>query len=130
VHSAANARLALARIAFPDDTVELDAHPRTIDMLRARQLDDPVLVIGTDELRDLPTWKEPEAVLELARLAVGARPDFEVSGANERVITLELTPTPVSSTDIRRRIAGGEQIDGLVPARVAAEIERLGLYRD
>ena len=73
VASAAD-RLALARAAFPGEDVELDEHPRTIDMLRARRLDDPVLVIGADELADFPSWKEPEAVLELARLAVGERP--------------------------------------------------------
>ena len=130
VHSPADVRLALARLAFPDDTVEPDEHPRTIDMLRERQLDDPVLVIGSDELLDFPTWKEPDGVLELARIAVGARPGYEVSNADERVLAFEMAPVPVSSTDIRRRVAAGEQIDGLVPAGVAAEIERLGLYRD
>jgi nicotinate-nucleotide adenylyltransferase len=130
VHSPADVRLSLARLAFPDDTVELDEHPRTIDMLWARQLDDPVLVIGSDELLDFPTWKEPEDVLELARLAVGTRPGFEVPDAPERVIPFDMTPVPVSSTDIRRRAAADEPIDGLVPPAVAAEIERLGLYRD
>ena len=118
VRSPVDVRLALARLAFPHDTVEVDEHPRTIDMLRARQLDDPVLVIGSDELNDFPTWKEPESVLELARLAVGARPGFEVSSVDDRVIAFEITPQPVSSTDIRRRIAAGEPIDGLVPAAI------------
>ena len=130
VHSPASVRLALARLAFPDETVELDEHARTIDMLRTRKLDDPVLVIGSDELADFPTWKEPEEVLARARLAVGTRPGYEVSDVGERVIAFEMTPTPVSSTDIRRRVAAGEQIDSLVPAAVGAEIERLGLYRD
>jgi nicotinate-nucleotide adenylyltransferase len=130
VRSPADVRLALARLAFPGDTVERDEHARTIDMLRSRQLDDPVLVIGSDELLAFPTWKEPDAVLELARLAVAARPGYDVSEASDRVIPFEMAPVPVSSTDIRRRIAAGEPIDGLVPAAVAAEIERLGLYRD
>jgi nicotinate-nucleotide adenylyltransferase len=130
VHSSADIRLALARLAFAEDTVELDEHPRTVDMLRTRQLDDPVLVIGSDELAAFPTWKEPDAVLGLARLAVGTRRGFDVSDAHDRVIPFEMAPSPVSSTDIRRRVAAGEPIDALVPAAVAAEIERLGLYRD
>ena len=128
VASAAD-RLALASVAFPGEDVELDEHPRTIDMLRARRLDDPVLVIGADELADLPNWKEPESVLELARLAVAMRPGHAVNDAPAGATFFEIVSTPVSSTEIRRRVVAGEPIDGLVPPAVAAEIERLGLYR-
>jgi nicotinate-nucleotide adenylyltransferase len=122
-------RLALARAAFPGEDVELDEHPRTIDMLRSRRLDDPVLIVGADELADLPNWKESEELLELARLAVGARPGYATTGTPAGVTFFEIEPTPVSSTEIRSRVAAGEPIDGLVPPPVAAEIERLGLYR-
>jgi nicotinic acid mononucleotide adenylyltransferase len=40
-----------------------------------------------------------------------------------------MTPTPVSSTEIRERVARGEALDGLVPEAVADAIDRLGLYR-
>jgi nicotinic acid mononucleotide adenylyltransferase len=36
---------------------------------------------------------------------------------------------PVSSSDIRARIANGESVEGLVPPAVAGEMDRLGLYR-
>jgi nicotinate-nucleotide adenylyltransferase len=130
VVSSAADRLALTRAAFPGEDVELDEHPRTIDMLRARELDDPVLLIGSDQLADFPTWKEPEAVLELARLAVAVRPGFAVTDPPRGVVFFEMEPTPVSSTEIRRRVAEGDPVDGLVPPAVAAEIARLGLYRD
>jgi len=130
VVSSAADRLLLARAAFPGDDVELDEHPRTIDMLRARRLDDPMLVIGADELADFSSWKEPDGVLELARLVVGARPGFAVIDPPARTILFEIEPTPVSSTEIRRRVSAGEPIDGLVPPEVASEIERLGLYRN
>jgi nicotinate-nucleotide adenylyltransferase len=123
-------RLALAQAAFPDEDVELDEHPRTIDMLRVRQLDDPVLLIGSDQLADFPSWTEPEAVLELARLAVAARPGFAVVDPPPGVTFFEIEPSSVSSTEIRRRVAAGEPIDALVPPAVVAEIGRLGLYRD
>ncbi len=129
VASAATASL-WRRLRSPVEDVELDEHPRTIDMLRARQLDDPVLLIGSDQLADFPSWKEPEAVLELARLAVAARPGFAVADSAAGVTFFEIEPSPVSSTEIRRRVAAGEPIDGLVPPAVAAEIARLGLYRD
>lgn len=138
VHSPAEVRLRLARVAFPGDAVELDEHARTVDMLRARRLAEPLVLIGADELVAFPTWKEPDAVLELARLAVATRPGVDVAELEavraslprpDRVELFAIEPVPVSSTEIRRRVAAGEPIDGLVPAAVAAEIERLGLYR-
>ena len=74
VHATAEERLELARAAFPDDDVRLDRHARTIDLLRSGEFDDPLFVIGADQFCELLTWKEPHAVLELARLAVATRP--------------------------------------------------------
>ena len=74
--SAARVRLELARAAFPDDEVRLDPYPRTIDLLRAEQFDDPLFIVGADEFCDFLSWKEPNGVLELARLAVATRPGF------------------------------------------------------
>jgi nicotinate-nucleotide adenylyltransferase len=133
VRTPVDVRRALAQCAFPDYAVETDEHPRTIDMLRARRLDDPVLVIGADELAAFPGWKSPGEVLELARLAVAVRPGFPIATdvvPPDRLLTFEIEPQAVSSTEIRRRVAAGEPVDALVPPAVASEIERLGLYRD
>jgi nicotinate-nucleotide adenylyltransferase len=89
-----------------------------------------VFLIGADEYLDLPRWKEPEAVLELARLGVATRPGFELpSPPPDRVLFFEIEPVPVSSRDIRARVARGEPIEGLVPPAVAAAIAGQGLYR-
>ena len=48
----------------------------------------------------------------------------------ERVELFEIEPLPISSEDIRDRVARGESIDGLVPEAVAELIEARGLYRD
>jgi nicotinate-nucleotide adenylyltransferase len=118
--------------------VELESHARTIDALEARRLDDPIFLIGADELADFATWKEPERVLELARLGVATRPGYPAERLEEalrrvsrpgRVLLFELEPRPISSRELRARIARGEPVDGLVPPAVAAEIARLGLYR-
>jgi nicotinate-nucleotide adenylyltransferase len=130
VHAPAETRLELAELAFPERDVILDHHARTVDLLRERRWVDPVFLIGADEYRDFPTWKEPEAVLELARLGVAARPGFPLAGQpSNRVLYFELEPMAVSSSEIRARIARGESVDGLVPAAVAEAIARLGLYR-
>jgi nicotinate-nucleotide adenylyltransferase len=130
VHAPAETRLELTQLAFPGRDVVLDRHARTVDLLRERRWIDPVFLIGADEYRDFPTWKEPEAVLELARLGVAARPGFPLAEQpTDRVLYFELEPVAVSSSEIRARIARGEPVDGLVPPAVAEAIARLGLYR-
>jgi len=130
VHAPAETRLELARLAFPGREVMLDHHARTADMLRDGPWDDPVFLIGADEYLDFQSWKEPEAVLALARLGVATRPGFDLpSLPPERVLFFEIEPVPVSSREVRALAARGEPIDGLVPPAVAAAIGGLGLYR-
>ena len=137
VEAPAEARLELACAAFPDDDVRLDAHARTIDLLRAEQFDDPLFVLGADEFRDFPSWKEPDAVLDLARLAVATRPGFPRERLDEvlaglarpdRVIFFDVAPDSAASRDIRTLAAAGEPLDGLVPPAVAELIRARGLY--
>ncbi len=138
VAAPAEARLELARAAFPDDEVRLDPHPRTIDMLRAERIDDPLLVVGADQFCEFLTWKEPGEVLERARLAVATRPGFpqerldrvlERLDRPERVVFFDVEPNRAASSDLRARAAAGKPLDDLVPSAVAALIERRGLYR-
>jgi nicotinate-nucleotide adenylyltransferase len=134
------ARLAMAQAAFgglPAD-VELDQHRRTVDLLRCGRWSDPLFLIGADEFADLLQWKEPEEVLRLARLGVATRPGYprarldsvleRLDGA-DRVEFFDISPFDVSSTEIRRRVADGESIDGLVEPAVAELIGKLDLYR-
>jgi len=141
VATAPQIRLFLAELAFaPLDEAEvaLDRFSRTVDSLEALALEEPLFLVGADELADFPGWKEPERVLELARLGVATRPGLDRRRLDavlarldrpDRVAFFEIEPLPVSSSEIRARVAAGEPIDGLVPPAVAAEIDRLGLYR-
>jgi nicotinate-nucleotide adenylyltransferase len=138
-HLPAQQRLELARAAFPDDDVRLDSHARTIDLLRDGGFDDPLFVIGADEFCDFLAWKEPDAVLELARLAVATRPGFPPARLEkvlrelehpERVLFFDLEPNAAASRDVRARAAAGDAVEGLVPAAVAGLIAERGLYRE
>ena len=134
-------RLELARAAFagvPVAEVSLDPHARTVDSLAELGLEEPVFLLGADELADFPRWKEPERVLELARLGVATRPgtsrealDGVIAGLSrpERVEVFPIEPHDVSSSDIRARVRRGESITGLVAPAVEAAIRRHGLYR-
>jgi nicotinate-nucleotide adenylyltransferase len=138
VHATVEARLELARAAFPGDEVRLDPYARTIDLLRAEPFDEPLFVLGADEFCDFPTWKEPDAVLEYARLAVATRPGFPRERLDavlrtllqpQRVLFFDVEPNPAASRDIRGLAAAGEPLEGLVPSAVAALIAERRLYR-
>jgi len=137
VHASADDRVALARAAFPGEEVRLDPYPRTVDLLRAESFDDPLVVIGADQFQDFLSWKEPEQVLALARLAVATRPGFPRLQLDdvlarlehpERVAFFSIRPIPAASTDVRALAAAGEPLDGLVPPAVAELILSRGMY--
>ena len=127
-HAPADVRLRMARAAFPGLEVELDPFPYTVDMLRARDWDDPIFLIGADQLVGFASWKEPQAVLELARLGVATRPGYLVA-ARDGVEVFEIPLLDVSSSEVRRRLAVGEPIVDFVPPAVAEVIEESGVYR-
>jgi nicotinate-nucleotide adenylyltransferase len=145
----AEARLELCRLAIAADerlTVwrdELDRPGRsyTVDTLRAVHERDPgdelTLIVGADMARTLPAWREPEAVLSLARVAVAAREGVEREavagelgslGSRDRISFFAMPRIDISSTLIRRRLARGEPIRYLVPDAVASRIAEKRLY--
>jgi nicotinate-nucleotide adenylyltransferase len=81
------------------------------------------LVVGTDILRETEKWYRWDRVRELARVVVVGR-----EGHSEGAAGAPLLP-PVSSTEIRERIARGEDVSALVPRLVRMFIEKRGLYR-
>jgi nicotinate-nucleotide adenylyltransferase len=129
VDTPASVRAELARAAFPGEQVLLDDHPRTVDMLRAHpEWEGATFLLGADEYAHFPSWKEPEEVLRLVRVAVGTRPGFPLPPHDPRVTFFEIAPWPISSTELRERLDRGEDVSELVPPAVWELIERDGLY--
>ena len=92
-------------------------------------------IVGADEYHALGSWRAPEQVLQLARLAVmdrgGARaadtmPDVVGADAADFIPVERID---ISSTQVRAHVSAGGDAADLVPAAVAAIIEREGLYR-
>jgi nicotinate-nucleotide adenylyltransferase len=139
VETPAEVRVRLARAAFPGDKVVLDTHARTVDTLRAHpEWVDPVFLIGADQFCAFLSWKEPNEVLRLTRLAVATRPGFPQERldrvlaqlvAPERVTFFEIQPTPVASRELRGRLAKGDGAGEDVPPAVAELIGAESLYQ-
>jgi nicotinate-nucleotide adenylyltransferase len=132
VETSAGVRLALARLAFPTDSVFLDEHPRTIDLLRDHpEWHDPVFLIGADQFENFPSWKEPDEVLRLARLGVAMRAGYprerlqatlERLEQPDRVLFFDVDE-PAASHDLRARFD-----PATVPPAVAELVGREGFY--
>ncbi len=99
--------------------------------------DELTLIVGGDMAASLPTWEEPEAILELARLAVAERPGqrrADVLGqlatlrGGERAVFLEMSQSDVSSSAVREETRAGRPVRHLVPDQVADYIEQRRLY--
>lgn len=79
-------------------------------------------LVGTDMLEDFPTWKNPESILNNAKLFVTQREgeDFEkaksiflkaFNNSEDRIIVSKYVGKKVSSTDIRHRLMLGLDVD-------------------
>ncbi len=86
-----------------------------------------VLLLGADQFAALDRWHDPERIRRLARVAVAPRPGVPIAAGLVEII--EMDPMEVTSSDIRRRIALGEPVTGLVSPAVEALIQYEGLYR-
>jgi len=134
-------RFRLAELAFgalPRTEVVREEHRYTVDAVRGGRFGDAIFLVGADEFAGFLSWKDPDGVLDEVRLGVAARPGYPSSPLEEalaklerpdRVEFFEIPALPISSTDIRARVARGEPVDELVPEAVAREIDRSGLYR-
>ncbi len=110
----------------------------TVDTLRRLKADHPraslSLVLGSDLAEGIGSWREPDAVLDLAELVVIPRPGTEAGGAGgmpaaARVRAVQLTPVDISSSRVRERVRQGLSVCDMVSPAVRAIIEREGLYR-
>jgi nicotinate-nucleotide adenylyltransferase len=112
---------------------------RTLELLAEREPDDELFfLLGADMAAGLAGWREPERVLELARLGVVPRPGvglgavssaLERLGAAGRAEIIDMPLCGASSTTVRQRAREGKPLRHLVPDRVIELIGERGLYR-
>jgi nicotinate-nucleotide adenylyltransferase len=118
----------------------------TVDTLEQLNREQPqrqlFFLMGADSLADLPNWRQPERICELAipvvvRRAGAPEPDDAVL---TRLMTkekleiarkhwVEMPTIDLCASDLRRRVAAGQSIRFRTPRAVEKYIETHGLYR-
>jgi nicotinate-nucleotide adenylyltransferase len=108
-----------------------------------------LFLMGADSLRDLPTWKEPARLCQLATPVIVCRGGGESSTAQADLLDwrvleglidgdrleairkqqVRMARIDLSSSDIRQRVAAGQSIRYRTPRAVEKYIETQGLYR-
>lgn len=104
---------------------------------RERPSDELFFLIGADSLVDLPFWREPRRIAQLATIVVVNRPGIAEAGpaslpdfgpdANP-VRWVSIPPVGIASSDLRQRLAAGKSVRYMVPPGDLAYIEAHGLY--
>jgi nicotinate-nucleotide adenylyltransferase len=110
----------------------------TLETVRRDQPEDDLFfLIGADSLAELPSWREPGRIAQLATIVVVNRPGLEEIdpaklpdfGPDSRpLMPVTIPPIGIASTDLRRRLAARQSIRYMVPRGVEAYIEVQGLY--
>jgi nicotinate-nucleotide adenylyltransferase len=101
----------------------------TIERVKAQYPGELFFIIGSDAFAEITTWHRWREVLKSVEFIVVARPGHPIaSPPNARVHRLDMEALPVSSSEIRQRLARGETPSELAPA-VMEYIRKNGLYR-
>lgn len=149
VHTSVEHRLEMVRLSVEGNSgftisrvdVERPGPHYSIDMLAVLQQEDREaqlhFIIGSDSLRDLPTWHEPAKLTGLVRLVVMPRPGVSIGmkaleravpGISSGIIWLDSPQVDISAHDIRRRVREGRSIRYLVVGAVQDYIMQQALY--
>lgn len=132
--------------AFRLSTIELDRVGPSFTVTTLEQLkslhsaDEMFLLIGADSLRDLPLWREPARILELATVVAVNRGDRPLPDTAElrqtvgavvdgRILEVSMPGIDVSSTDLRTRVRESRSIRYLVPRAVEMYIRHHKFYQ-
>lgn len=123
----------------------------TLRELRGERGPEPalVLLLGSDQFRNLETWHEYAELSHHGHIAVTRRGPARLTDLPERleallaqrgtdalpdapsgsIVLFTMPPVPVSSSGIRTQLAAGEKPEQLLPPGVLDYIERKRLYR-
>lgn len=151
-HTAIEHRIEMTRLAIATEPqfvlsrVDVDrAGPTyTVDTLRILREQfgaraELFFIMGMDSLAHILTWRAPEQLIQLCRLAVFQRPGFganldeleqKIPGLRARVVFLKSSALDIAASDLQKRVRAGQSIAHLVPGAVARYIADNHLYQN
>lgn len=152
-HRARMVELAIAgRGSLYCDRREIEREGVSYTVLSLREMRDEglgplVLILGRDAFDRLPGWHRHEELRALADIVVLNRPGHDDAGtpppwmngepfassldaaaAGGQVVALTMPPVALSATELRRRLAAGEDVRDLVPDDVYTYLQVHRLY--
>lgn len=117
----------------------------TVDTLRTlrQQYGDRAelfLMVGSDAFLDMPSWKEPDVIMTLAKIIVISRRGYDNDELNRRIASLPLelrcrvqhlpaVAPQISSHELRELIRKNQPFQYYVPPPVSSYILKHDLYR-
>ena len=107
---------------------------QTLDYFKSLYPDDEILMlIGSDSLKDLPTWKNVEYLASQYKFIVAKRPGSVIEKGTkflDRCIFPDIPVKDISSTQIRKLLKeNDEQVKELLDGNVYDYIKARGLYK-
>lgn len=147
--ASANDRLNMCRLAFENmaDVSEYEINRPgksfTIDTLKhfkSKYPDDELyLIMGSDMLLSITTWKSYKEILSFATIIAASRSHEDTARITEyaevlrddnaKIITVLFPPYEISSTRIREMIADNEDYTCYLPQKVVEYIRNFKLYK-
>ena len=118
----------------------------TLAAMRSQWPDEPLgWIIGSDAFNEIRSWRNWRQVLDLAHLLVLPRPGAAMTGSAKEIFErhrqiglrealaggiqlLDSAMLPVCASEVRQRLAAGQDASDLLPEGVSAYIRRHGLY--
>jgi len=104
----------------------------TLETLRTSIRGDLFFLMGQDSLADFARWRDPDRILEMARLVVFPRGEGDMPSLppslRRRVLYVKPPRIGISSTEIRRRFRRGLPVRYWIPDLVLGYMTRHGLY--
>lgn len=114
---------------------------QTLERLKKENPDkEYYFIVGADSLFHMSNWASPERIFANCCILAAIRDDRTIEEMEEqidlisqqynaRILLMKTMRMDISSTDIRRKVAAGESIEGDVPEPVRLYIGKRGLYR-